>query len=59
VKTYRSKANPTKTCEAEAYDHHGQPRYRFTLGDMECDLDGRTFDEMWELDGGTESCVPA
>jgi len=59
MSVYRSKLNPRRTCQAEPYNHHGQRRYRFVLGDTEYDLDGRTFDEMWDVTGEAEPCVHA
>lgn len=48
MSVYRAKSNPCRTCDAEPYDYCGQRRYRFVLGGTEYDLDGKTFDELWE-----------
>jgi hypothetical protein len=48
MQIYKAKANPRRTCQAEAYDYHGQRRYRIILGGTPYDLDAETFDEMWE-----------
>ena len=49
--TYQSRIDPSQTCQAEPYDYCGQKRYRirFLRSDREYDLDGRTFEEGWEM----------
>ena len=49
--TYQSRRDPAQTCQAEAYDYCGQKRYRIRFPRCErvYDLDGRTFEEGWEM----------
>jgi hypothetical protein len=50
MRDFWGKVNHACRCRAEAYEFCGQRRYRmcFAGADCEYDIDGRTFEEIWE-----------